>query len=62
MRDDDDLFLWTGAQPTAVPSGPSLQGGDGGRVEALFGGPVGGEGAEVEAGELGICFEGFAGL
>lgn len=62
MRDDDDLFLWTGAQPVAVPSGAGLEGGDGGSVEALFGRPVGGEGAEVEAGELGICFEGFAGL
>lgn len=62
VSDDDDLFLWTGAQPAAVPSGAGLEGRDGGCVEALFRGPVGGEGAEVEAGELGICFEGLARL
>ena len=50
------------AQPAADPAGAGADRGVGGGVETGFGRPVGREGGEVEPGELGVCFEHFAGL
>ena len=59
MRDDGDVLLGAGTEPVADPARTGAERFFCGGVEAGFGGPVGGEGGEVDAGVLGVGFEDF---